>query len=68
MTFTFDSLYQDYVSSTLEFAPYKTPSIDDFINESMAMVNSRLQDGEDPRPQDLFILEYASKQGLQSDK
>ena len=56
MTYDFNTLYQEYVSDTLEHCSYKSPSMDDFINESMAMVNSRLQDGEDPRPQDLFIL------------
>ena len=57
MTYDFDTLYQEYVSHTLEYCSYKSPSVNDFIEESLAMVNSRLQDGEDPRPQDLFVLD-----------
>ena len=55
--FNFDTLYQDYVNDCKDFGT--EPSVQDFLDESRAMVNSRLQDGEDPRPQDLYIIEYA---------
>ena len=57
MSFDFDSLYQTYVNQVKDSG--FEPTVQDFLDESSAMIDSRLQDGEDPRPQDLFVIEYA---------
>ena len=62
MSFHFDSLYQDYVTLSKDMG--LDYSVQDFLDDTSAMVNSRLQDGEDPRPQDLFIIEYAKANDL----
>jgi hypothetical protein len=60
--YNFDTLYKSYASIAQDCGA--KPSVQDFLDESSAMIASRLQDGEDPRPQDLFVIEYALANNL----
>ena len=59
MSYDFDTLFSEYVQYSNENNISLT-SVQDFIDMTNAMINDRLDDGEDPRPQDLFIMGYVS--------
>ncbi len=64
--FDFDSIYQSYVTETSEYfqIPRDEVTVSEFIDRSLANVNSRLQDGIDPDNQDMNVLQYAEDNGL----
>ena len=58
MTYSFDTLYQEYVSQIQEFHPDRQPSVADFISDTMANVCLFMENDMDLDGKLEFLLAY----------
>lgn len=57
MSYDFNTLYQEYLSDPI-VQDLGYTSLEDFHSQVTGMVNDRLDDGINPDPQDVWLMEY----------
>ncbi len=57
MSYDFNTLYQEYLSDPI-IQDLGYTSLEDFHTQVTGTVNDRLDDGIDPDPQDIWLMEY----------